>query len=199
MVETTALVLRPGGASELLRVIRVNEDIKKVVHISRVVSLTALNAKFMSHKSGARSLGFGVVSTELRNFSRDLGLHMAAMERLIYSLVGRVAYVQRRRRQIALLRRAFRGNTGAVMMESLQRQLDGVGQEISQEQARFRHELDRALKLCKLGSTFAQRAKVEAVYGNELAGGLTQVSNQVEEAVFNTINILKSIQGHVEG
>ena len=59
-------------ATELSRVVKANEDIKKVIRISSGVNLVALNAMLVAKRSGERSRGFAVVSSELRVFSRKL-------------------------------------------------------------------------------------------------------------------------------
>lgn len=194
-----------SAASDLLRVIRINEEIKKVVAIAGEVNLTALNAKFMAHRSGARSVGFGVVSTELRAFSKKMDEHMENLRKLVFEQVKRVALVQKQARLLGRLQAAVRKTLDARFKTRLQttvgrkqRELDDIGSTIQRERWRFKAELARALKLCRLGSTFAQRAKVEAVYGRELSGSLTQVSNQVEAAVDKALTILKAIKGHIE-
>ena len=192
-------------SSDLLKVIKINEEIKKVVLISNEVNLTALNAKFMAHKSGGRAVGFGVVSTELRTFSKELDAHMEGLEKLVFGLVSKVAYVQKQVRMLGHLANAMNRSSARhqqvlrAVLTPKSGDLEQARQAIRKGRNRFEARLVRALKLCRLGSAFAQRAKVEAVYGSELAGTLTQVSNQVEAAVEKTLAILKTIRTHVEG
>lgn len=197
---------RAARASDLCRMVRINEEIKKVMGITDEVNLTALNAKFMAHKSGGKAVGFGVVSTELRQFSKKLEHHMAVLEKLVFGMVSRAAYVGKQARLQGFLEKAGRQCSDARLRRRLeevikpkQDELDKIHFVVQRDYIGLRMEVARALKLGRMGSTFAQRAKVEAVYGSELALALTQVSNQVEAAVQRTVDILKNIRTHLGG
>lgn len=198
--------LRALRASELCRMVRINEEIKKVLGISNEVNLTALNAKFMAHKSGGKAIGFGVVSTELRQFSMKLDHHMEALEELVFGMISKAAYVGKQSRLLALLAGARQRCQNPrlrqridVLLQPKEAELEKIRFTIRREYIHFRIEVARALKLGRMGATIAQRAKVEAVYGSELAASLTQVSGQVENAVDRTLDILKNIRTHLGG
>ena len=198
--------LRAARASALCRMVRINEEIKKVMLITDEVNLTALNAKFMAHKSGGKAVGFGLVSTELRQFSKKLEHHMEVLEELVFGMIGRVAYVGKQSRMQEQLSRAMRQCPNerlrakiAAILKPKQDELDKISFVVQREYIGFRMEVARAFKLGRMGATFAQRAKVEAVYGSDLAGALTQVSNQVEGSVDRTLQILKNIRTHLGG
>jgi hypothetical protein len=198
--------LRAMRASELCRMVRINEEIKKVLAISNEVNLTALNAKFMAHKSGGKAIGFSVVSTELRQFSMKLDHHMEALEELVFGMISKAAYVGKQSRLLAHLDSAMRRCRNPrhqqrieALLQPKEAELEKVRFTIRREYIHFRMEVARALKLGRMGATIAQRAKVEAVYGSELATSLTQVSGQVENAVDRTLGILKNIRTHLGG
>lgn len=198
--------LRAARASDLCRMVRINEEIKKVMAITDEVNLTALNAKFMAHKSGGKAVGFGVVSTELRQFSKKLEHHMEVLEKLVFGMIGRVACVGKQSRLQGHLARAMNQCSGdrlkrrmEAVLEPKQDELDRIGFTVRREYIGLRMEVARAFKLGRMGATFAQRAKVEAVYGSDLSQALTQVSNQVEGAVDRTLQILKNIRTHLGG
>lgn len=201
-----ALAARGARTSDLCRMVRINEEIKKVMAITDEVNLTALNAKFMAHKSGGKAIGFGVVSSELRQFSKKLEHHMQVLEKLVYSMVSRAAYIGKQSRFQAHLSRAMRQCQNehnrsrlAAVLAPKQEELEKLGFVVQREYIGFRMEVARALKLGRMGATIAQRAKVEAMYGSELARALTQVSGQVENAVDRTVDILKNIRTHLGG
>ncbi len=197
---------RAMHASELCRMVRINEEIKKVLSISNEVNLTALNAKFMAHKSGGTAIGFGVVSTELRQFSKKLDHHMEELEKLVFGMVLKEAYVGKQSRLLSNLKKAmdrcpsprFKQRLDGILEPKLD-ELARIRLDIRREYIHFRMEVARALKLGRMGATIAQRAKVEAVYGGELSASLAQVSSQVEGAVDRTLDILKNIRTHLGG
>ena len=61
-----------GAALDLLRIVRINEEIKRVVSVAFKINIMALNAIFLAKRAGNAALGFGVLSNELRVFSKDL-------------------------------------------------------------------------------------------------------------------------------
>lgn len=206
VVAKAALAVRGARASDLCRMVRINEEIKKVMAITDEVNLTALNAKFMAHKSGGKAIGFGVVSSELRQFSKKLEHHMQVLEKLVYGMVSRAAYIGKQSRLQGCLARAMRQCPNersrarlAAVLAPKQEELDKLGFVVQREYIGFRMEVARALKLGRMGGTIAQRAKVEAMYGADLARALTQVSCQVENAVDRTVGILKNIRTHLGG
>ena len=59
------------AGQDLLRIVRINEQIKVVVGVSFKINIMALNAIFLAKRAGTAALGFGVLSNELRVFSQD--------------------------------------------------------------------------------------------------------------------------------
>lgn len=57
-----------GAALDLLRIVRINEEIKRVVSVAFKINIMALNAIFLAKRAGNAALGFGVLSNELRVF-----------------------------------------------------------------------------------------------------------------------------------
>ena len=57
-----------GAALDLLRIVRINEEIKRVVSVAFKINIMALNAIFPAKRAGNAALGFGVPSNELRVF-----------------------------------------------------------------------------------------------------------------------------------
>jgi methyl-accepting chemotaxis protein len=62
---------RPQAGADLLRIVRINEEIKAVVGVAFKINIMALNAIFLAKRAGTAALGFGVLSNELRTFSQD--------------------------------------------------------------------------------------------------------------------------------
>ncbi len=74
-------------ASDLEQTILINEEIKRIVSSSAEIRLAAISAMLTARRSGKASLGFAVVSTGLRTFSRQLDGHMHALSELIARLI----------------------------------------------------------------------------------------------------------------
>ena len=91
---------------DLLRIVRINEEIKSVVGVAFKINIMALNAIFLAKRAGTAALGFGVLSNELRVFSQDLRDGMSALTGLIHSCVNEVSLVLQDIRHTRLLRLA---------------------------------------------------------------------------------------------
>lgn len=76
-----------GAGTDLLSIVRINEEIKRVVKVSFKINIMALNAIFLAKRAGTAALGFGVLSNELRVFSQDLRDCMDALTKLIHECV----------------------------------------------------------------------------------------------------------------
>jgi len=55
----------PTAGTDLLRIVHINEEIKRVVGVSVKINIMALNAIFLAKRAGTAALGFGVLSNEL--------------------------------------------------------------------------------------------------------------------------------------
>ena len=146
---TTALTTRsssaPQAGVDLLRIVRINEEIKSVVGVAFKINIMALNAIFLAKRAGTAARGFGVLSNELRVFSQDLRDCMGTLTGLIHGCVNEVSLVLQDLRHTGLLHQA------AVL--SPQSKAVGVlaAREIQNEQhtrrlASLRKQLKRALE-----------------------------------------------------
>ena len=195
---TTALTTRsssaPQAGVDLLRIVRINEEIKSVVGVAFKINIMALNAIFLAKRAGTAARGFGVLSNELRVFSQDLRDCMGALTGLIHGCVNEVSLVLQDLRHTGLLHQA------AVL--SPQSKAVGVlaAREIQNEQhtrrlASLRKQLKRALEdafqMVELGGVLAKSAKIEAAYGQSFAVPLAQVSGEFD-------NIVEEIRASLE-
>jgi hypothetical protein len=105
-----------GAALDLLRIVRINEEIKRVVSVAFKINIMALNAIFLAKRAGNAALGFGVLSNELRVFSRDLRESMMSLTQLIHDLVGEVSVILLESRQDELFRKTVGGCPGNVRL-----------------------------------------------------------------------------------
>lgn len=187
-------------ASDLHRVVKANEDIKKVIRISSEVNLVALNAMLIAKRSGEKSRGFAVVSSELRVFSRKLEGAMTGLGALIFALVRDAAAMrkQHHERRHLLNIRAHGPQMGELMEPVLARvdkRMRETGEEMARDWHKLQLQLNRVLQLCETGGSLSRSAKIEAVYGGDMSATLKQVANQIEETVneiFSTLKLLRA-------
>ena len=187
-------------ASDLGRVVQANEDIKKVIRISSGVNLVALNAMLVAKRSGEKSRGFAVVSSELRVFSRKLEGAMTGLGALIFELVRDAAAMRKQHHERRhLLNIQARGQQMRKLMEPVLARMDErthkTGEEIGRDWHQLRLQLNRVLQLCETGGSLSRSAKIEAVYGGDMSVTLKQVANQIEETVneiFSTLKLLRT-------
>lgn len=185
---------------DLHRVVRANEEIKKVIRISSGVNLVALNAMLIAKRSGERSRGFAVVSSELRVFSRNLEGAMTGLGALIFGLVRDAAAMRKQHHeQRHLLNIQARGQQMRKIMEPVLARMDErmrkTAGEIGRDWHQLRLQLNRVLQLCETGGSLSRSAKIEAVYGGDMSATLKQVANQIEETVseiFSTLKLLRT-------
>ena len=188
-----------GQASDLCRVVKANEDIKKVIRISSGVNLVALNAMLVAKRSGERSRGFAVVSSELRVFSRKLEGAMTGLGALIFELVRDAAamrkqYHERRHLLNILARGQQMRKLAEPALARMDERMHKTGEKIGRDWHKLGLQLNRVLQLCESGGSLSRSAKIEAVYGGDMSATLKQVANQIEETVneiFSTLKLLR--------
>lgn len=176
-----------GAALDLLRIVRINEEIKRVVSVAFKINIMALNAIFLAKRAGNAALGFGVLSNELRVFSKDLRESMMSLTQLIHDLVGEVSVILQESRQDELFRKTVAGcpdnvKLGAVL-ECREVRHDERAARISALRRGLRLAVDDAARLVELGGVLAKSAKIEAAYGAGFATSLGQVSGEFDGIV----------------
>jgi len=181
------------------RMVVTNEEIKRVVRVSNAVNMTALNAMFIAKKAGQSALGFGVVSADLRVFSKQLDVAMSGLTGQIFALLGEVSGHARQRKTYRSHLAASHGGERsgrylAALLGSLERDMEQKKSEIQAKQQQLIFGLGRARKLCGMGVAISRAAKIEAVYGNALAGGLRQVAEEVEQSISDILATLKALE-----
>jgi hypothetical protein len=187
------------AAADLHRVVKINEEIKKVMRISSEVNLVALNAMLTAKRSGEKSRGFGVVSSELRVFSGKLEHFMSDLEAPIFELLKGVAQLLKQARVQRHFVAAMRGGDRAKrllapVLARKEAELSVGGEMVKRDWRRLSMLLKRALQLCEMGGALSRSAKIEAVYGGDMTASLKQVSNQIEQTVESILAIIKTLR-----
>lgn len=188
---------RPQAGVDLLRIVRINEEIKAVVGVAFRINIMALNAIFLAKRAGTAALGFGVLSNELRAFSQDLRSCMGALTVLIHRCVTEVSIVLQDIRKTRLLREAVSLSVPGTCNQVVLRR-ERENKEHQERLAALRRQLLRALddafQLVELGGVLAKSAKIEAAYGQSFAGSLAQVSGEFDGVVEEIRNSLLALR-----
>lgn len=198
---TTASSTRPTAAPpagvDLLRIVRINEEIKSVVSVAFKINIMALNAIFLAKRAGNAARGFGVLSNELRVFSQDLRDSMASLTQLIHGCVSEVSHVLQDIRHTRLLRQAVELSPVARLVEVLAaREVENEKhrQRLASLRKQLKRALDDAFQIVELGGVLAKSAKIEAAYGQSFAVPLAQVSGEFDGIVEQTRSSLESLR-----
>lgn len=192
-----AVATAPRAGLDLLRIVRINEEIKGVVAIAFKINIMALNAIFLAKRAGTAALGFGVLSNELRVFSQDLRTCMESLTRLIHGCVSEVSATLQNLRLTRLVRDA-----AALAPESRapailhRRDSDVAAREarLNNVRRQLQRALEDAFRLVELGGVLAKSAKIEAAYGQGFAGSLAQVSGEFDGIVEEIRSSLESLR-----
>jgi len=185
------------AGTDLLRIVRINEEIKLVVSVAFKINIMALNAIFLAKRAGTAALGFGVLSNELRVFSQDLRTCMQTLTELIHTSVGEVSVTLKNVRRTRLLRAAVRMAPNSPAAAALaRREAENEAHEIQFQSLRkqLKRALEDAFQMVELGGVLAKSAKIEAAYGQSFAGALAQVSGEFDGIVEEIRSSLESLR-----
>lgn len=200
---STATALTVGATTseagaDLLRIVRINEQIKRVVGVSFKINIMALNAIFLAKRAGTAALGFGVLSNELRVFSQELRNCMSGLNGLIHASVNEVSIILRNGRQDRLLARVGAGGMVPASVRAVLERRAGEQAAHARRLSDLRRQLKRALEdafqLVELGGVLAKSAKIEAAYGQSFAASLAQVSCEFDGIVEEIRGALESLR-----
>lgn len=190
-------------AMDFQKVLSVNEKIKEVLRISGTLNMSAINAMLVAKRAGSQAKGFGVVSSELRLFSRKLVETVELLNRETAQLVSKVADLQKLDRMHHLMATALaHAQKNDDLLKNVLRLQESHRHStvllIEEEKRKFRNSLNRANKLCDIGYSLARNAKVEAAYGGEMTKTLWQLAEGVEAVIAPLAPMLKSLRSDMD-
>jgi hypothetical protein len=158
--------------TKLYRVVELNEGAKSVLWESQQVSLQALDAVIRSTRAGTALRGFVEVSSQMRQWSRELHSAVEHVSGLSAAQVDAVSALLRQERMLGLLTgAALEAPETSAIVAARDRARDRAEQTQS-TLARLRRETTAALEdLQQLGlmaSVLARAALIEAASGNDV-------------------------------
>jgi hypothetical protein len=210
-VQATEVPFRMGEVElrrtdELGRIVRINGEIRSVVRIAFSTSLMALNALVMARKAGQRALGFGVLSNEIRVFSRSLDGCMKRMKLLndrSVETVSMLLKLQGRLRVFQLTAITLENSHGQpdliqVVLHRQEEHIENCRAQLQKLTNDLRTTLADASSLLLMGAMLAQGAKIEAVYGGEHATALSQVAAEFGVTVDRIVASVATLSGETK-
>lgn len=168
-----------NDTNDLVLIVRVNEDIKSVVKLAHGINLLALNAILLSRRAGNLALGFGVISDELRMFSKTLTKNMEALMQLSYASIQTISLHRRHLRMNTLMASAAEQITETAYQDYLHA---STGQAMLlrnntlQAYERLQNLLRDAEDTSRFGSVISRSLKIEATYGGSFSHMLAQIA-----------------------
>lgn len=183
-------IANADSGRELRRIVRINEEIKRVVKTAFRINLMAMNAIFLAKRVGQSAMGFSVLSNELRRFAEDLERQMIALGRATGGSVGTVTAMVREARVDRILERT-RAQCDAsgrdCIDDFLRRRRSTVLAERQDQVATLNRSLSMMIastaSLVDMGGVLARSAKIEAAYGASFSQSLKQVSSDFEGTI----------------
>lgn len=177
--------------TRLGRAVTINEEIKRVIAVSFRVNLMALNAILLARRAGGSAMGFRVLSTELREFIRDLQQTMNRLRDLTNESVRFVSEDTRQARIEALWQRTSTMlPSDSPVRSSLEPVLRTCGDRAAKRRTRLTTitrtlsgTVADAARLGDFGAILARTAKIEAVYGGGFAPSLHQVATEFDGTI----------------
>lgn len=187
-----------SATTTLTEVARLHQGIKRIVRGAEQITVEALNAMLKAKCVGEHALGFGASTAELRRFSARLSMLMAELSSSIGKQVTRVATLNRSSRTFRLQQQACRhsrqGRDGLrQIVAEKEVQLAQITAQVLGGDRELRQRLRQAEKLCQIGLANARAAKIEAVYGGDMAPELKHVSDSIETKIEELLQIVKTL------
>jgi hypothetical protein len=178
------------SGQELRRIVRINEEIKRVVKTAYRINLMAMNAIFLAKRAGQSALGFGVLSNELRRFAAELEQQMVALGQATGGSVATVTAMVKEAHLVAMLERARVGSEGAgrdglevVLRRHRETALADRRDQVAAVNRGLTMMIEGTVRLVEMGGVLARSAKIEAAYGGGFSQSLKQVSSDFEETI----------------
>jgi methyl-accepting chemotaxis protein len=186
-------------SAELSRIVRINEEIKKVVRVAFQVNLMAINAILTARRAGQAARGFSVISAELRHFSTGLETGMQEIRRQTCRTVAVLGQQLKSGMFSTVLMRARALRPSPILEEVLERRERedaAVRTEMVGVQGALVKELHQAIQLGERGQVLARSAKIEASCVGEHSNALAHVAIQFEQTVEQILASLLRLNQH---
>lgn len=187
----------------LKAIIQVTEHVKSVVAVAHRINLLALNAMLLAKRSGVAAVGFGVISNELRSFSRELTSGMRSLQEVSFSSLDGLSKNLKRHRLhhlVALADQAL-GRTDALSNVLLRQEqhLQEAERVLQSNHLILALQLADAQRLCAYGDVISRFAKIEAAYGGSFSNQLTEIAQEFTDLIRGVQPLVDELAANVRG
>lgn len=192
----------PASNNQLMRVAALRQGIRVIVSAAFRVNTLGLNAILLAKRFGEQARGFGVISSELRAFSKSLGQDMDLLSRDSAKLVDLATRQLKLQRQMDLMQQAANHVSHADLAAALMRQehaSHGMTQDIAALGLHMEECVERAHESCLFGSVIARSARIEAAHAGNNAAALTEASFEFARQVDAVIPTLERLRAAIKG
>jgi hypothetical protein len=181
--------------TELGLVAEINEGAKAILGFSHQVNLRALDAIVRSIQAGSELHGFSEVSSQMREWSRQLHQAVEVVSGLSAKQIQLVSRLLRQRRMAGLMAHAARGaaarSSVALAVARAQTELEAHESELRNVRRSVTRALEDLQQLGLMASVLACAALIEAAGGNaeqrrdlsDVSKGFSEQSEQVNQAI----------------
>jgi len=176
-----------------------NEQIKRVVALAFKVNLMALNAIILARRAGVAARGFGVLSDELRRFSRELEGAMTGLRQLTWDAVSAVTLRLKHGHVTRVLQLCALGGgrAAALAADRIGHRADAAAEE-DRRLRRIRRTLAAAIadadRIGLMGGVLARTARIEAAYGQGFREQFAGVAAEFDEAIQSILSSLDHLK-----
>lgn len=194
--------MKAAANSELIRVAALRQGIRLIVSSAFRVNTMGLNAILLAKRFGEQAKGFGVISGELRSFSKSLGQSMQQLSEDSAELVSVATHQLKLKRRLQLLQTAADARAHAGLASACGRAQDddaAMSLRLLQLRQRMQERIDDAYQSCLFGTVIARSARIEAAYAGSSGLALTEASFEFARQVDQVLPSLELLQRAVKG
>ncbi len=164
---------------DLARIIDLNENVKVISLGALRIERLAINATLLAKRVGQQAAGFSIITDELREFSLGMAQCMGHLRQTTFAHILLTSRALRQQRQAILLADALRAGLALNMRHGMQT----MRSELYALEGRLREVVEQAEELLRFADVICRGAKIEAAYGGDWRGQLTEVANQFAQLI----------------
>ncbi len=190
-----------GAGGGLACAVEISESVKRIVALAAHINKIGVNAILLAHRAGDLARGFGVLSNELRAYTRQVTTSMKCLSEVSFCIVGEVSALLRKAHNLRLIEKTQQ-ELRVLGKESL---LDPVLERASQECLDRTHQLGRlhrelgsaveeAQNLGQLGSVLASAARIEVAYAGVFSAELKDVTVEFGSAIEQIVAAVEQVK-----
>lgn len=205
--QKAALLTVRKEVSTFLRIIRINEGIKRIAELSFHIRLRALNTLIVSLKNSRDASGIAVVSQEMIRYSAELEKDSLAVTEITYALLVRETMSAKSRKRRSFFERALDNNRRSGLQDddavngALHRTLALFEQDkteandfLGEQMRRLFGRVHDLLKQCLTGRVLGTMTKIESAYSSNNKQYFMLLAKDFEKSLNEVEQILKLLE-----